>query len=119
MRPDLSSYRHLVSGKVRELYEIDGETLLLVATDRISAYDHILGTPGVVSVHDVHVWAITTGAHVFSAHVEVDPEVFASGRTGELLDELGGCLSEHFDVEHSTFQIEPAGHRDSEHHVHH
>ncbi|WP_407335692.1 phosphoribosylaminoimidazolesuccinocarboxamide synthase [Dietzia kunjamensis] len=45
MRPDLSSYRHLVSGKVRELYEIDGETLLLVATDRISAYDHVLGTP--------------------------------------------------------------------------
>ncbi|UVE95277.1 phosphoribosylaminoimidazolesuccinocarboxamide synthase [Dietzia sp. B32] len=45
MRPDLSSYRHLVSGKVRELYEVDDETLLLVATDRISAYDHILGTP--------------------------------------------------------------------------
>lgn len=45
MRPDLSSYRHLVSGKVRELYEIDDETLLMVATDRISAYDHVLGTP--------------------------------------------------------------------------
>ncbi|MBB1031794.1 phosphoribosylaminoimidazolesuccinocarboxamide synthase [Dietzia sp. SLG310A2-38A2] len=45
MRPELSSYRHLAAGKVRELYEIDGETLLLVATDRISAYDHILGTP--------------------------------------------------------------------------
>ena len=45
MRPELSSYRHLAAGKVRELYEIDGETLLLVATDRISAYDHVLGTP--------------------------------------------------------------------------
>ncbi|AVM64614.1 MULTISPECIES: phosphoribosylaminoimidazolesuccinocarboxamide synthase [Dietzia] len=45
MRPDLSSYRHLVSGKVREMYEIDDETLLMVATDRISAYDHVLGTP--------------------------------------------------------------------------
>ncbi|MEH6820399.1 MAG: phosphoribosylaminoimidazolesuccinocarboxamide synthase [Dietzia psychralcaliphila] len=45
MRPELSSYRHLAAGKVRELYEIDGETLLLVATDRISAYDHVLSTP--------------------------------------------------------------------------
>lgn len=45
MRPELSSYRHLAAGKVRELYEIDDETLLLVASDRISAYDHILDTP--------------------------------------------------------------------------
>ncbi|MFN3338615.1 MAG: phosphoribosylaminoimidazolesuccinocarboxamide synthase [Dietzia sp.] len=45
MRPELSSYRHLAAGKVRELYEIDGATLLLVATDRISAYDHVLSTP--------------------------------------------------------------------------
>lgn len=45
MRPQLSSYRHLGAGKVRELYEIDDDTLLLVATDRISAYDHVLDTP--------------------------------------------------------------------------
>lgn len=42
MRPALSDYRHLASGKVRELYRIDENTLLFVATDRISAYDHIL-----------------------------------------------------------------------------
>jgi phosphoribosylaminoimidazole-succinocarboxamide synthase len=41
----LSSYRHLASGKVRDLYEVDDETLLLVASDRISAYDHVLSTP--------------------------------------------------------------------------
>lgn len=87
-------------------------------TDVAEIRDHILGTPGVVSVHDVHVWAITTGAHVFSAHVEVEPDVFASGRTGELLDALGGCLSEHFDVEHSTFQLEPAGRGEHEHATH-
>ncbi|MCH5645429.1 phosphoribosylaminoimidazolesuccinocarboxamide synthase [Gordonia sp. ABSL49_1] len=40
--PDLESYRHVASGKVREIYEIDADTLLLVASDRISAYDHIL-----------------------------------------------------------------------------
>ena len=42
MRPALSDYRHLTSGKVRELYRIDDEHLLFVATDRISAYDYIL-----------------------------------------------------------------------------
>lgn len=87
-------------------------------TDVAEIRDHILAAPGVVAVHDVHVWAITTGAHVFSAHVEVEPEVFASGRTGALLDELGGCLSEHFDVDHSTFQLEPAGRGEHEHATH-
>jgi phosphoribosylaminoimidazole-succinocarboxamide synthase len=36
--------RHIYSGKVRELYETDDGALLLVATDRISAFDHVLGT---------------------------------------------------------------------------
>jgi phosphoribosylaminoimidazole-succinocarboxamide synthase len=36
--------RHLGSGKVRELYEVDGR-LLLVASDRISAYDYVLSSP--------------------------------------------------------------------------
>ncbi len=36
---------HLASGKVREIYEIDADHLLFVATDRISAYDVILPDP--------------------------------------------------------------------------
>src|SRR5689334_3160839 len=40
--PALSDYQHLASGKVRELYRVDDEHLLLVATDRISAYDYVL-----------------------------------------------------------------------------
>ncbi len=83
-------------------------------TDVAEIRDHLLGTAGVVAVHDVHVWQITSGSPVFSAHVEVESEVFASGRTGALLDELGGCLSAHFDVEHSTFQLEPAGRAEQE-----
>src|ERR1700759_60758 len=42
MRPPLSNYQHLASGKVRELYRVDDQHLLLVATDRISAYDYVL-----------------------------------------------------------------------------
>lgn len=45
MRPALTEYAHLASGKVRELYRVDDEHLLFVATDRISAFDHILDTP--------------------------------------------------------------------------
>ena len=42
MRPALSDYQHLSSGKVRELYRVDDDTLLFVASDRISAFDYIL-----------------------------------------------------------------------------
>jgi phosphoribosylaminoimidazole-succinocarboxamide synthase len=42
MRPALSDYQHLASGKVRELYRIDDDHLLFVATDRISAFDYVL-----------------------------------------------------------------------------
>lgn len=78
-------------------------------TDVAEIRKHLLDTAGVVAVHDVHVWAITSGAHVFSAHIVVEPEVLNSGGAGALLDELSECLSHHFDVDHSTFQLEPAG----------
>lgn len=42
MRPGLSSYKHLASGKVRDIYDVDENTLLMVVSDRISAYDHSL-----------------------------------------------------------------------------
>jgi phosphoribosylaminoimidazole-succinocarboxamide synthase len=41
----LADYRHLSSGKVRDLYRASDELLLMVASDRISAYDHVLPTP--------------------------------------------------------------------------
>jgi cobalt-zinc-cadmium efflux system protein len=79
---------------------------------------HLLETSGVVAVHDVHVWAITSGAHVFSAHVVVEPAVLRSGGTGTLLDALSACLTDHFDVDHSTFQLEPAEHAAHEDYPH-
>jgi len=87
-------------------------------TDVTLIREHILETPGVVDVHDVHVWAITSGAPVFTAHVECEPAVFAEGRTGAMLERLGECLHGHFDVEHSTFQLEPAGHSEREEPAH-
>lgn len=75
---------------------------------------HLKGYQGVVDVHDVHVWQLTRGAPVFTAHVMVAPAVYTADRSAELLAELQSCLAEHFDVEHSTFQLEPAGHDDCE-----
>jgi cobalt-zinc-cadmium efflux system protein len=83
-------------------------------TDVALIREHVLGTKGVVSVHDVHVWSITPGSNVFSAHVVVEPRVFREGKADELLDALSSCLADHFDVEHSTFQLEPAEHANHE-----
>lgn len=79
--------------------------------------DHILATTGVVDVHDVHVWQLTRGAPVFSAHVVVDADALSDGRAAGILSQLQTCLSQHFDVEHSTFQLEPAGHIEHDAHA--
>jgi cation diffusion facilitator family transporter len=76
--------------------------------------DHILGTSGVVAVHDLHVWTITSGMPVMSAHVVVADDTMADGRSGQVLDRLQACLGTHFDVRHSTFQIESEGHASHE-----
>jgi len=80
---------------------------------------HILGVQGVVDVHDLHVWTITSGMPVMSAHVVVDESIVDMDDAHHVLDHLCTCLSHHFDVAHSTFQLEPAGHLQSERHGHH
>ena len=79
---------------------------------------HVRSVAGVVDVHDVHAWSITEGLPVLTAHVVVEDEVLARAGSAALLDALQGCLAEHFDVEHSTVQIEPRSHRDHEREVH-
>ncbi|MBD8660690.1 cation transporter [Frigoribacterium sp. CFBP 8754] len=79
---------------------------------------HIAGTPGVVSAHDVHAWQITSGATVFSAHVVVERDVFCDMKVDETLDALDRCLTAHFEVEHATFQLEPADHAEHERSTH-
>lgn len=41
----LADYPQIAAGKVRQLHAVDDEHLLLVASDRLSAYDHVLDTP--------------------------------------------------------------------------
>jgi cobalt-zinc-cadmium efflux system protein len=75
---------------------------------------HILELPEVIAVHDLHAWVVTSDLPAVSAHVVVSDACFASGSAPRLLDDLQACLAGHFDVEHSTFQLEAAGHVDHE-----
>ena len=100
---------------LREVFAVLGERAP-EGTDVATIREHILAADGVADVHDVHVWQLTRGAPVFTAHVVVEPEVLTEGRSARLLSQLQSCLADHFDVEHSTFQFEPVGHREPEAH---
>ncbi|RKN41329.1 cation diffusion facilitator family transporter [Streptomyces hoynatensis] len=76
--------------------------------------EHILGLPGVRDLHDLHVWTITSGMPVLSAHVVVDQEALDAVGQERMLHDLQGCLGEHFEVAHCTFQLEPSGHAEHE-----
>ena len=96
----------------------DALHILLEATprgvDMAAVRDHILEAQGVVDVHDLHAWTITSGMNVVSAHVVLEPDADPPG----VLDELCRCLSGDFDIEHSTFQLESADRRRLEESTH-
>jgi len=76
--------------------------------------EHLLRAENVEDVHDLHVWTITSGMRVASAHV-----VLRDGANpASVLEELNQCLADDFDVEHSTIQLETSDRRRYEE-VHH
>ena len=62
---------------------------------------------GVLAVHDLHVWTISSGHHALSAHVVVGEEDL--GRNDAILDDVKGRLRDRFGIDHTTIQIESAG----------
>lgn len=64
--------------------------------------DVMLGVPGVGSVHDLHVWSITSGMIALSAHVHCGDV----GAGDELLTALRRALRDRFGIDHVTIQIE-------------
>jgi cobalt-zinc-cadmium efflux system protein len=58
--------------------------------------------PGVVEVHDLHVWEVTTEFPTLSAHVLVEPEADCHG----IRRELESLLGDRFGLEHTTLQVE-------------
>ena len=90
-----------------------GRILLQAAPDGVSLDQvraHVAGVDHVLGVHDLHAWMVTSELPTLSAHVVVEDHCFASGHAPQILDALQACLGSHFDVEHSTFQLEPASH---------
>ena len=92
----------------------DAGTILLQATpenlDLDAVRAHLTEVPHVLEIHDLHAWTVTSGVPTLSAHVVVDDLCFDIGHAPQLLDMLQKCLADHFDIEHATFQLEPATH---------
>ena len=63
--------------------------------------------PGVVDVHDLHVWTLTSEMEVASAHLMVS----VGTDTHAVLDQARDLLSDRYNVHHATLQIEPDDHR--------
>lgn len=98
-----------------------GRVLLEAAPAGTSLEDiraHLLEVDHVHDVHDLHVWTVTSDLPSLSAHLVVDDSCFHDGHAPQILDRVQQCLGGHFDVAHSTFQLEPRSHEDHEHAVH-
>jgi cobalt-zinc-cadmium efflux system protein len=86
----------------------DSVTILLEATPR-EVDPRAVGlalsrAPGVVEVHDLHIWTITSGFPALSAHVLVGQHEDCHGRRRE----LEALLSQRFGIAHTTLQVEHA-----------
>ena len=69
----------------------------------------ILAIPGVVGVHDLHVWTITSGMESASGHVAIDPD----SRYQDVLDSVLNLLQDKYHISHATIQCEPAEHTEA------
>ncbi|MCW6008166.1 cation diffusion facilitator family transporter [Micromonospora sp. CPCC 205371] len=66
--------------------------------------DRLAAVPGVCDVHDLHVWTLTSGMDVVSAHLTLD----SAAQVGPVLVEAREALHDDFDIAHATLQVEPA-----------
>jgi len=87
----------------------DSTTILLEAAprgiDTRAVGERLARAPGVVEVHDLHVWTITSGFPALSAHVLVRRGEDCHGRRRE----LERVLADEFGIEHTTLQVDHVG----------
>ena len=76
--------------------------------------DSITETDGVDDVHSLHVWGLTSGVNVMSAHIVPTEQAAAAIEHPSMLDELTMIMRERFNIEHCTFQFEEPTHLDHE-----
>ncbi|MEU6074741.1 cation diffusion facilitator family transporter [Micromonospora sp. NPDC047074] len=68
-----------------------------------AVHDRLAAVPGVAEVHDLHVWTLTSGMEVASAHLTMAP----GAEVGAVLGAARAALHEDFQIDHATLQIEP------------
>ncbi|WP_030488750.1 cation diffusion facilitator family transporter [Micromonospora chokoriensis] len=88
----------LARAAVRILVQAAPEHLQVTAV-----HDRLAAVPGVVEVHDLHVWTLTSGMDVASAHLTMAP----GAEVGAVLTAARTALHDDFRIEHATLQIEP------------
>ncbi|KAB1139260.1 cation diffusion facilitator family transporter [Micromonospora sp. DT46] len=72
-----------------------------------AVHDRLAAVPGVAEVHDLHVWTLTSGMEVASAHLTMAP----GAEVGAVLGAARAALHDDFHIEHATLQIEPGASR--------
>jgi cobalt-zinc-cadmium efflux system protein len=76
-------------------------------TDPEAVATDLAGLPAVLDVHDLHLWTLTSGMNVATAHL-----MTAEGADHHaVLDQARDVLRERYDIAHATLQVEPASHR--------
>lgn len=96
----------IVVGVIRVLRDATNVLLESVPSD-VNAGDliaHIGRIPGVVGVHDLHIWSIGSGAHALSAHVLLDDRRLSEA--AEVMRDIDECVKPHFGIAHLTIQFE-------------
>jgi cobalt-zinc-cadmium efflux system protein len=72
--------------------------------------EKLMSVEGVLGVHDIHIWSITSGLHVLSAHLVLDDEAMRD--VDRVLNEVKAILREDFGISHSTLQLEREGYEE-------
>ena len=62
------------------------------------------GVEGVVNVHDLHVWSLTSQSHALACHVQVVEMQLAECE--QMLERINHLLKDHFGIQHATIQLE-------------
>jgi cobalt-zinc-cadmium efflux system protein len=75
--------------------------------DLRSLHSDLAALPGVVDVHDLHVWTLTSDMEVATAHLQVQPGT----DTHAVLDRARVMLRERHRLDHATLQVEPSDHK--------
>lgn len=101
----------IVAGAYRLLRE--SVDVLLEGTPAHISYDQVArelaSVAGVLGVHDLHIWSLTSGMYALSCHVEVKRDRLE--QIDDVLDGIHHLMRESFSIEHTTVQIEPERYR--------